>query len=328
MSTDNIPAAGPRPEHFLGPSTARQLKRAFHATRPKFYPASVLPVLAGTAWGVMVSGRFDAIIFALALFATMCVHAGANVLNDVGDDAGGTDRQNSDLIYPYTGGSRFIQAGIMSATAMARLGISLLALAALAGLWLLLAKGLMVLWFGIAGVLIATVYSLGPLRLSALGLGEMSVGVAFGLLPVAGSAWLQSGVIDVDLIVYALPISAWVAAILLANGVPDIASDRATGKRTLAVRLGLNGTAVLYVLIHVFAALACVFLAIVSPLPVATAVVPVLLLALAIKASRAIRRGVEDRAEMTKAIESTLAIHTIGSIWLAACALLVYFWSA
>ncbi len=325
MPTEDSPATGPRPEHFAGPSTARQLKRAFHATRPKFFPASVLPVLAGTAWGIMVGGRFDAIVFALALIATVGVHAGANVLNDVSDDVGGTDRQNNDRIYPYTGGSRFIQTGIMSAGGMARLGISLLALAALAGLWLMLAKGLMVLWFGIAGVLLATVYSLGPLRLSALGLGEMAVGVAFGILPVAGSAWLQSGVINTELLVFALPISAWVAAILLVNGVPDIESDRATGKRTLAVRLGQDGTAVLYLLIHVFAALACLWLSIASSLPVTTAVVPVLLLLLALKASGAIRQGVASRAGMTHAIESTLAIHTIGSIWLAGCALFVVF---
>lgn len=328
MSSDNVPAVGPRPEQFLGSSTARQLKRFFHATRPKFFPASVLPVLAGTAWGYMVSGHFDAPVFALALLATMCVHAGANVLNDVGDDAGGTDRQNEDRIYPYTGGSRFIQAGIMSASGMARLGISLLAIAAVAGLWLLLVKGSMVLWFGIAGILLATLYSLGPLRLSALGLGEAAVGVAFGILPVAGAAWLQSGIIDLDLLVFALPISAWVAAILLINEVPDIAPDAATGKRTLAVRFGQRGTAILYALIHVFAAGAAIWLAIASPLPLVTPVVPILLLLLAFKASSAIRYGIDDRPGMTQAIESTLGIHTIGSIWLAGCALFVAFWGS
>lgn len=56
--------------------------------RPKFFPASVLPVLAGTAWGYMAAGQFDLSCFVLALLATVCVHAGANVLNDVGDDGG------------------------------------------------------------------------------------------------------------------------------------------------------------------------------------------------------------------------------------------------
>jgi 1,4-dihydroxy-2-naphthoate octaprenyltransferase len=93
----------------------------------------------------MVAGHFDLPVFLLALLATVCVHFGANVINDVGDESGGTDRQNEDRIYPYTGGSRFIQAGIMSATAMARLGISLFLVAAAAGLLLIISKGVMVL---------------------------------------------------------------------------------------------------------------------------------------------------------------------------------------
>ena len=125
-----LQSTGPNADEFAGESYGQITKRLFNATRPKFYPASVLPVVAGTAWGFMVAGTFDWYVFVLALFATICVHASANVLNDVGDESGGTDRINEERIYPYTGGSRFIQAGIMSASAMARLGISLIAIAA------------------------------------------------------------------------------------------------------------------------------------------------------------------------------------------------------
>jgi 1,4-dihydroxy-2-naphthoate octaprenyltransferase len=323
MTNDNLPACGPAPAQFLGPSAGRQIKRYFHATRPKFYPASALPVLAGTAWGCMVSGGFNGLVFILGLLATLCVHAGANVLNDVGDEIGGTDRENDDRIYPYTGGSRFIQAGIMSTSGMTGLGIALLVIAGAAGVWLMLAKGIVVLWFGIAGILLATLYSLGPLRLSALGLGEAAVGIGLGVLPVVGSAWLQSGVINPELIVFSLPVSAWVAAILLINEVPDIAADGATGKRTLAVRLGHSGTAILYASIHVSAVAATLWLAIDGALPVITPLVPIILLFLAFRASEAIRQGIDDRPRMTSAIEATLAIHTIGSLWLVGCALFV-----
>ncbi len=296
--------------------------------RPKFFPASVLPVLAGTAWGFMIAGQFDWPVFLLALVATVCVHAGANVLNDVGDDIGGTDRQNEQRIYPYTGGSRFIQAGIMSVNGMARLGISLLGVAAIAGMLLLLSKGIMIVWFGLAGLLIAVLYSLGPLRLASLGVGELSVGVAFGVLPVVGSAWLQSGVIDSSAILFSIPISAWVAAILLINEVPDIAADGATGKRTLPVRLGLNGTAVVYLLLHIAAAAATVVLTLRGGLPLLAPLAPIALLVLGVKAAGAIRNGIADREGMTKAIEMTLGIHTIGAIWLAGCALFAAFFGA
>lgn len=328
MSPEAAPVTGPSAEQFAGDSPAQVSKRLFNAMRPKFFPASVLPVLAGTAWGYMAAGQFDLSCFVLALLATVCVHAEANVLNDVGDDSGGTDRQNEDRIYPYTGGSRFIQVGIMSANGMARLGVSLLGVAAIAGLILLFSKGLMVLWFGLAGVLLAVLYSLGPVRLASIGLGEAAVGVAFGVLPVAGAAWLQSGVINLDVVLFSLPVSAWVASILLVNEVPDIAPDGATGKRTLPVRLGLRGTSNLYLLLNVGAAGVVVWLAIAGALPMLAPLAPIVLLLLAWQASRAIRQGIDDRAGMTRAIEMTLGIHTIGSIWLAGCALFIAYFGS
>jgi 1,4-dihydroxy-2-naphthoate octaprenyltransferase len=296
--------------------------------RPKFFPASVLPVLAGSAWGFMVAGQFDFVVFILALLATVCVHAGANVLNDVGDDSGGTDRQNEDRIYPYTGGSRFIQAGIMTSSSMARLGTSLLGVAAVAGVILLLSKGPMVLWFGIAGVLLAVLYSLGPVRLASIGFGELAVGIAFGVLPVTGAAWLQSGSLGLNVLLFSIPVSVWVTAILLINEVPDIAADGATGKGTLPVRFGLGSTSIIYFLLHLAGVGALTWLVVRGGMPAWTLIVPALLLVLALQAARAIRVGIADRPAMTRAIEMTLGIHTIGSIWLTGCALFIAFFSA
>lgn len=311
----------PSPKAFAGNSAGLVAKRLFHATRPKFFPASILPVLAGTAWGFKTSGTFEPAIFLLALLATVCVHAAANVLNDVGDDSGGTDRVNDNRIYPYTGGSRFIQTGIMAAANMARLGITLLAVAAIAGVVLLLAKGPMILAFGLTGVALGVLYSLGPMRLSGLGIGEAAVAIGFGVLPVTGAAWLQSDTINAALLMFSLPISAWVAAILLINEVPDIGPDGTTGKRTLPVRLGLEGTAILYTGIYIFAVAVVIYMTILGSLPLAAPLLPLALLYLAYNASTVIRRGLQDRDAMSRAIESTLKIHMLGSLWLCGCVL-------
>ena len=120
MSVDAARPADPSPAEFAGDSPAQISPGDFFTQLdPSSFPASVLPVIVGTAWGAQVSGQFNLVLFLLALVATVCVHAGANVLNDVGDESGGTDRQNTDRIYPYTGGSRFIQMGIMEASSMA-----------------------------------------------------------------------------------------------------------------------------------------------------------------------------------------------------------------
>lgn len=316
----------PAPEEFAGSGFGRAAKRAFHATRPKFFPASVLPVLVGTAWGAYVSASLDAYVFILALLATMCVHAASNVLNDVGDEIIGTDARNDKRVYPYTGGSRFIQMGILSKSRMAQLGVSLLVIATLAGVALFIEKGPIVLVFGIVGIALCVLYSLGPVKLSALGLGETAVAVGLGVLPVTGAAWLQDGSIDLPLILFSLPVSAWVAAILLINEVPDIEADGATGKNTLPVRLGLAGTARLYLAIQLSAAIFVAVLTAQGHLPLLSPLVPLGLLVLAWKAGSAIRIGIADREKMTQAIEATLGIHTIGCIWLTACALFALWW--
>ena len=326
MPQDSATPIGPAVEEFAGESLSRTLKRAFHATRPKFFPASVLPVVVGTAWGVYATSSFDISVFVLALLATVCVHAASNVLNDVGDDAIGTDPRNEQRIYPYTGGSRFIQAGILTRSGMARLGATLIAIAALAGLLLLLQKGPVVLVFGLIGIALGVLYSLGPVKLSSLGLGEASVAAAFGVLPVTGAAWLQGAAIDTNLLLFSLPVSAWVAAILLINEVPDIEADGASNKNTLPVRLGLAGTARLYFAIHFVAAAVVVLLTARQALPLLGPLAPLVLLVLAWRAAAAIRGGIEDRLSMTQAIESTLAIHTIGCLWLIGCVLLAIWW--
>lgn len=326
MTEESLRPMNPVAEDFAGESFGRMAKRAFHATRPKFFPASALPVIVGTAWGVYVASSFNFSVFILALLATVCVHAASNVLNDVGDESIGTDRRNEARIYPYTGGSRFIQTGILSQSRMARLGVALLLIAALAGLALLIEKGPVILLFGLAGIALGVLYSLGPVKLSTLGLGETSVAIAFGVLPVTGSAWLQGAPIDAALVLFSLPVSAWVAAILLINEVPDIEADKACGKGTLPVRLGLPGTSRLYFAIHLSAFAIITVLTVRNDLPLLAPMVPAALMLLAARASAAIRTGIADRGAMTQAIESTLAIHTIGCLWLACCALYSFWW--
>ena len=319
MSQESVGPLNPSPEDFAGESAGRTVKRLFHATRPKFFPASVLPVVTGTVYGALATGSFNISVSVIALLATVCVHAASNVLNDVGDDSGGTDRINEQRIYPYTGGSRFIQMGILTRLRMARFGTGLLVAATILGLVLVFENGPVVLLFGLAGVALGILYSLGPVRLSALGIGEAAVGVAFGVIPVTGAAWLQGAAIDSAAVLVSLPVSAWVAAILLINEVPDIDADASTGKNTLPVRLGLTGTSFVYAGLHLAAVAAIVYAVVVGILPILAPLVPLAMLLLALRATVAIRTGVADRGAMTKAIEATLGIHTIGCIWLVGC---------
>lgn len=306
----------PSVEMLAGNSAASTLKRYLLATRPMFMTASILPVVLGTVWGGNATGTIDWTAFLLAVVAVMLVHSAVNVLNDVYDDELGTDRINQERIFPYTGGSRFIQNQILSATQMRRWGYALLIAAVTAGMTLYLYKGLPVLVFGLIGIVLGIIYSMPPIQLAARGVGEIAVGLGFGVVPVTGAAWLQSGELTWPAVMLSLPASIWVANILLINGIPDATADGQSGKRSLAVRLGARRTGKVYAASSVTAFVLVVWVTLTLSLSPWTIILPCLLLCLAIYVARGIHRMTEIH-EIKPCIEYTLVIHGVGTLWLA-----------
>ncbi len=297
------------------PSLPRTL---FLATRPMFLPAALVPVLVGTSWGAQQAKAFDPLALGLAAAAMAFAHAGANVLNDVGDELNGADRLNQDRISPFTGGSRFIQDGLLSVKAMAVWGTALLLASAALGTILSLHKGEWVLVFGLVGGALALAYSLPPFGLASRGLGEAAVAIGFGL-PVAACYWLQQGGIGLEAVLCSAIIGAWTAAILIVNEVPDLAADAQAGKRTLVVRLGGQGAPSLYVSVQAVASALMLALGWLTQLP-PWAVVPPLLFMLAALAAAPLMAG--GRAGQLAAIRITLGIHLLGGLSLAGAAFL------
>jgi 1,4-dihydroxy-2-naphthoate polyprenyltransferase len=231
---------------LAGPGFLSAARRAFLATRPPFLIASVLPVLVGTAWASAAYHRFDGLLFGLALTATLLAHAATNVYNDVSDDLIGADPGNTDRIYPYTGGSRFIQAGLLSRREMTHLALGLCMAALLLGALLAVIRGPGVILLGAAGLSMGLLYSLPGAQLSARGVGEAAVALGLGVLPVLGAVWLQTGFVDSGALLLCVPVSCWVAAILIINEIPDVEADRRAHKRTLVVRWGAAGARAIY----------------------------------------------------------------------------------
>jgi len=307
------PIDGPSPT-LAGPGMMAAVRRGFLATRPPFLIAAVAPVVAGTAWAGVAFHRFDGLTFGLALVVMLLAHAAANVYNDVGDDITGADPGNLDRIYPYTGGSRFIQSGLLSRAQMLRLALGLAIAALLLGALLALVRGPGVIWLGSAGLGLGLLYSMPGVQLSARGLGEMTVAIAFGALPVLGSVWLQTGWVDLGAVLLCLPVSAWAASILIINEVPDIDADRRAHKRTLAVRWGVSGARWIYCGLVVIALAASAAAIAQGALPLWYALPAAALAGLGLQAARGISTERADRPRLKRSIELTLAMHALGSV--------------
>jgi 1,4-dihydroxy-2-naphthoate octaprenyltransferase len=311
-----MPPASPlvdRPSpHLAAPGLAMAARRAFLATRPAFFVASVLPVLVGTAWAGAAYHRFDALLFALALAATALAHAATNVYNDIGDDLSGADAGNDERVYPYTGGSRFIQTGLMSRAEMTRLAIGLATAALLLGAALTALRGPGIVLLGLAGLALGLLYSLPQVQLSARGVGELAVALGLGVLPVLGAVWLQAGTVDGGAVLICVPVSAWVAAIIVINEVPDMDSDRRARKHTLVVRWGVDGARRIYGGLTFIAVAAAVASVARHALPLWYLVAAAALAGAGVKAMLGMRRVVDQRRRLRQSIELTLSVHALG----------------
>jgi 1,4-dihydroxy-2-naphthoate octaprenyltransferase len=237
--------AEPSVEVFHGATTGNLIKTYVAATRPAFFTASLLPVITALAYVWRESGQFDIFLALTILISVACVHAAANVLNDFHDSQNGSDAANTGRIFPFSGGSRFIQNGILSELETQRFGLTLLAAGMLTGMIVLLTSGPLLWLIGLVGALLAYIYSAPPC-LACRGLGDLTIVVCFGLLPVTGTVYAMSGAIDSGSIWMGLGIGCFVAAILWVNSIPDIVADIQAGKHTLPSRLGAHQAAMLH----------------------------------------------------------------------------------
>ena len=288
------------------------------ATRPMFFTVSVLPVILGTLVGYRISGDLQLGVAVLALLAVVFVHAGVNVFNDIYDELNGTDRINEDRISPYTGGSRYIQNGIFDLYQMRFLALILFTFSVIFGGALAINKGVMVLVFGVVGIVLGLIYSAPPLKLASRGVGEFIVGFGFGVLPVVGAAWLQSGMLISQAFLISLPVSLWVTNILLINEVPDRVADQTANKRTLAVRYSLNTVANIHLMINVIALLLMTLAVYLNYIGAQVLIFTAILMILAVMASNAIRTWKERPDHMLQGIKMTLAIHGVNCLALIA----------
>ena len=129
-----------------------------------------------------------------------------------------------------------------------RRAIALALLAALVpGGVLVVLVGPELLLVGVAAVLATLGYSGGSRPYASLGLGEVFVFVFFGLVATAGTTYVQDLEVSAAALVAGAGVGALATALLVVNNLRDIPTDRATGKRTLAVRIGERATRNLYV---------------------------------------------------------------------------------
>jgi 1,4-dihydroxy-2-naphthoate octaprenyltransferase len=218
----------------------------FLASRPKFLVASAAPVLVGSALAFATAGTFSLHLFILALLAIMFLHSGANIANDYFDHTSRNDWLNQNPT-PFSGGRRYIQDGILSPRTTLLLSLFALAIGSILGIFIVyLTCSIFILILGLIGLLGGFFYTAPPLRLGYRSAGEPVIALLFGILPVYGSYYLQTQIIDIISLLPAVIVGILIFLVILINEFPDVAADSAVNKRTLVVRFGVPASVWIY----------------------------------------------------------------------------------
>lgn len=218
---------------LLSQKRKEQLAAWWQASRPPFYIATLVPLSLGWISAAKDLGAWRPGLFCLILLCSFFLHLAANLANDLFDHLQGVDRQDS------IGGSRAIQEGKIA------LGSYVKALAVLysGSLFMALAGVLYTGHQGIWGIVIFAIlasyfYVAPPIRYGHRALGELFVFLSMGLVMTAGTYYTLTGVWKGEIFALSIPVGLMVAGILYYQSLPEMKTDKATGKHTLANVLG------------------------------------------------------------------------------------------
>jgi 1,4-dihydroxy-2-naphthoate polyprenyltransferase len=205
------------------------------AARPRTLPAAIAPVLVGTALAGF-GHVFHPLRFLAALLGAIFIQVGTNLSNDYSDARRGADTDDRLGPVRVTAGGLVPPKQVLVATYVS------FGLAVLAGVYLVVVAGWLLLVIGAASILAGVLYTGGPRPYGYEGLGELFVFLFFGVVAVAGSYFVQVKHLHWEAFALAVPVGLLAAAILVVNNIRDIDSDRRASKRTLAVKLGRTRT--------------------------------------------------------------------------------------
>ena len=223
-----------------------KLKTWIKATRPRTLLLSISGVLLGgflatTKVPEPVEGPTFGLTILFCALTAMLLQVLCNFANDYGDFKKGIDGIHR------VGPQREMQSGAIAEKGMRKAIVCCASLCLLSG-------GILILVFaklswqelavfaalGIGAVLAALFYTLGKHPYGYRGLGDLYCFLFFGWAAVAGTFYLATKALDFSVLLPASAMGFLSNAVLNINNMRDRENDRASGKNSLVVKLGLR----------------------------------------------------------------------------------------
>ncbi|MFY0311849.1 1,4-dihydroxy-2-naphthoate octaprenyltransferase [Leisingera sp. D0M16] len=223
------------------------------AVRLKTLGLSVVPVLAGT-WFAAQSGFLRVDILAVTILSAAAIQIGTNLWNDAADAFRGTD--GPDRLGP----PRMTSLGLLAAEHVRAGALLAFVFASASGLYLTVLGGWPIAVLGLVSLSLGFCYSMGPYPLSGSPVGEALVIAFFGIAAVSGTAYLHGVPPNGKILLLGVVIGLPAAAVLLANNHRDRQQDARSGRRTLAIVIGIQASRALFAVLLLSSIAGSVFL--------------------------------------------------------------------
>jgi len=288
--------------------------------RLPFLTVTIGAVLLGSAFAGWDKGQFRLLHFVLALLGSCFFHIATNVANDYFDFKSGNDAANLSKTTPFSGGSRMILEGFISARGALTVSVLFAALGSLLGLYLNFSiKGNAILIIGILALLFIYSYNGFPLRLVNKGLGELAIFLAWGPLIVAGSYYVQTGSFSsVWPFIVSIPSGVLTTLVLLINEFADRDADASVGRKTWVILFGFKNSLRLYLGLALLCYGVVVAGIILNHWPLWTLLV-FLTLPLALKAFKTGVRNLGDWTSFLATVKATILLNFVFLVILSVC---------
>jgi 1,4-dihydroxy-2-naphthoate polyprenyltransferase len=306
-------------------SFAEWLRIWWNGIRPDYLPLSLMPVLVGSvlAWTQSITaktprGEFHLQRFLALLFTVLCLQIGAHLVNDYYDYLRGVDTSNA------LGPGGLIQQGLIKPVRVLAIGLTMLLLGAVFGVFTALAGGAVFLLFVLIGLACAYFYSATAFSISSLTLGEVVAFLIFGPLLTMIAFLIQTGHFDRIALTYGLSLGLLATAFIHLNNVRDAESDAQAGKCTLASYLDLRVSRALYLLFLLGAYVPIIILAVPRHAPHLLLITLWTLPGLVVLISGVLRT--DSPPSLHLHMRKTLVLETLFAILLMAALIIIAYW--
>ncbi|WP_298844186.1 prenyltransferase [Clostridium sp.] len=202
--------------------------------------AGIVPVILGSIYSKYAFFKFNILYFILLIVAMILIQSATNMVNDYSDFKSGADSEKS-------GDEKALVSGEITSKQVLVVIFLFELIACIIGVFIASQTSYYIMLIAIIGGIISISYAFGPFPISYTPFGEVVAGITMGIGITTTVIYIQSGVINLNTVLVAIPTVIYISTILLSNNLSDLQEDLDVGRKTLPILMGVKNAEKLWI---------------------------------------------------------------------------------